>query len=41
MLAPGRLDSNTRLVLCNAFYFMGDWRSPFKVKETRPPSAAV
>ena len=36
MLDAGRLDSGTRLVLCNALYFKGNWRSQFKVKETQP-----
>jgi serpin B len=36
MLDPGWLGPDTRLVLCNALYFKGNWRSQFKSKETSP-----
>lgn len=29
LLAPGQLDDNTALVLCNAIYFKGGWAHPF------------
>ena len=40
------LDELTRLVLCNALYFMGDWEVPFKANDTydedfTAPSGAV
>ena len=36
MLPAGQLASDTRLVLCNALYFKGNWRSKFEAKATRP-----
>ena len=30
------LDADTRLVLTNAIYFLGDWMEPFKKEATRP-----
>lgn len=36
MLSAGQLDPNTKLVLCDALYFKGNWRSQFKVKATSP-----
>ena len=36
MLEAGRLDPDTRLVLCNVLYFKGNWRSQFEVKKTCP-----
>jgi serpin B len=36
LLQPGVLDSLTRLVLCNAVYFKGDWARQFDAKATRP-----
>jgi serpin B len=36
LIAPGVLDPMTRLVLVNAVYFKGDWRTAFNRDETRP-----
>jgi serpin B len=36
LLPPSSLDSETRLVLTNAIYFLGDWYSPFSKEATRP-----
>ncbi|HWI59876.1 MAG TPA: serpin family protein [Bacillota bacterium] len=41
MLNPGSLDSDTRLLLCNAVYFKGNWRSQFKVQATCPAPFAI
>lgn len=35
LLAPGTVDSLTRLVLANAIYFKADWASPFNVSATQ------
>jgi serpin B len=35
LVGPGALDPLTRLVLCNAIYFKGNWASPFDVELTR------
>jgi serpin B len=35
LLAPGLVDSLTRLVLTNAIFFKGDWAVKFKEKQTR------
>jgi serpin B len=36
LLKPGQIDAMTRLVLCNAIYFKGDWAAKFDPKATRP-----
>jgi serpin B len=36
LIPPGGLVPDTRLVLVNAIYFLGDWDSPFERHETRP-----
>jgi serpin B len=36
LLPPQSLDTDTRLVLTNAIYFLGDWYSPFSKEATRP-----
>ncbi|XP_028619104.1 serpin B6-like [Grammomys surdaster] len=35
LLSPGSVNSNTRLVLANAFYFKGYWEKPFNKEDTR------
>jgi serpin B len=35
LIAPGALDSSTRLVLTNTIYFKGDWQMQFKKNETK------
>jgi len=35
LLPPGSLDADTRLVLVNAIYFLGDWARPFAREATR------
>ena len=45
-IIPQELDPLTRLVLCNALYFLGDWSVPFKSDDTydgdfASPSGAV
>ncbi len=34
LMPPGSIDTNTRLVLTNAVYFLGQWKNPFPVKRT-------
>ncbi|CAF4776537.1 unnamed protein product [Pieris macdunnoughi] len=41
LISPSALDENTRLVLTNAIYFKGDWKSPFNSKKTRPETFHV
>jgi serpin B len=36
LIPPDRIKPDTRLVLVNAIYFLGDWANPFKREETRP-----
>jgi serine protease inhibitor len=36
LVPPGGLTPDTRLVLVNAIYFLGDWAEPFKKEATRP-----
>jgi serpin B len=36
VLEAGRLDPDTRLVLCNVLYFKGNWRAQFDAKKTCP-----
>jgi serpin B len=36
LLPAGSVDSNTRLVLVNAIYFLADWASPFASDRTTP-----
>ena len=36
LVPPGAVDSDTRLVLVNAIYFLGDWEEPFAKESTRP-----
>jgi serine protease inhibitor len=35
LIAPNQLDANTRLVLTNAVYFLGQWQTPFQAGQTR------
>lgn len=41
LLPPGSVDKETRLVLVNAIYFLGDWDDPFAKEATRPAPFAV
>jgi serine protease inhibitor len=36
LLSPGTINSDTRMVLANAIYFLGTWRSPFLEANTQP-----
>lgn len=36
LLPQGSVNANTRLVLANAIYFLGDWQRPFKKGKTVP-----
>jgi serpin B len=36
LVPPGAIDRDTRLVLVNAIYFLGDWAAPFEKEATRP-----
>jgi serpin B len=36
LIHPGQLTDQTRLVLCDAIYFKGNWASRFEAKKTRP-----
>jgi serpin B len=36
LVPPGSIDRDTRLVLVNAIYFLGDWAAPFAKEATRP-----
>lgn len=35
LISPSDLDNNTRVVLVNAIYFMGNWEIPFQPSDTR------
>ena len=41
LIPTGALDADTRLVLTNAIYFLGDWMAPFKKESTRPAAFQV
>jgi len=41
LIPPRGLDKETRLVLVNAIYFLGDWQAPFENEKTKPASFAV
>jgi serpin B len=36
LIPPGAVDDQTRLVLVNAIYFLGDWAAPFEHAATHP-----
>jgi len=36
LIPSGGITEETRLVLANAIYFLGDWQSPFEKESTRP-----
>lgn len=41
LIPPRGIDAETRLVLVNAIYFLGDWRDPFKKHSTLPQAFHV
>jgi serpin B len=41
LVPQGSLSRETRLVLVNAIYFLGDWEAPFKKDATRPQPFSV
>ena len=41
LLPPNALNADTRLVLTNAIYFLGDWQDPFNKDATRPAAFHV
>jgi serpin B len=41
LLPRGAVDRETRLVLVNAIYFLGDWAEPFAMEATRPQPFSV
>jgi len=41
LVPPGAVDKETRLVLVNAIYFLGDWDEPFSKDATRPAPFSV
>ncbi len=41
LVPPGGVDRETRLVLVNAIYFLGDWAEPFEKESTRPAPFTV
>jgi serpin B len=41
LLPPRALDDQTRLVLTNAVYFLGDWATPFRKESTSPAAFHV
>lgn len=36
LIPPGGIERDTRLLLVNAIYFLGDWEQPFPARQTRP-----
>jgi serpin B len=41
LVPPGALSGDTRLVLVNAIYFLGDWQEPFEKDATRPAPFSI